>query len=88
MQRGDAPVEHGVKGCDLVHTHRRHLEELGNVVHDADARPALVLSLAEVEKRDDGGFLVLGWVMRDDLLRTLQVLRGELEGNLTSSVGS
>ena len=84
--RENAPVEHGVEGRDLVHAHGRHLEELGDIVHNADACPALVLPLTKVEERDDGGLLVLRRVVRDDLLRTLQVLRGELERDLPATV--
>lgn len=43
-----SPVVHGVEGGDLVDSHRRHLEEAGYLVHDADAGEA-VLSLAKVE---------------------------------------
>ena len=78
----DVPVEHGVERRDFVYTHRRHLEEFCDVVHDGDGRPALVLALAEVEKGDDGGLLVLGRVVGDDFLCTLHVLGGELEWDL------
>ncbi len=78
----DAPVEHGVESRDLVDAHGRDLEELGDVVHDADARPALVLPLREVKQWDGRRLLVLWRVMRDDLLRALLVLRAELEWNL------
>jgi hypothetical protein len=76
------PVEHGVKGRHLVHAHGWHFEELGNVVHDANACPALVLPLSEVEEGDDGCFLVLGRVARDDFLCPFHVRGIELEGNL------
>ena len=82
VERRDAPVEHGVEGGDLVDAHGGHLEEVGDVVHDGDGRPALVLALAEVEKGDDGGLLVLGRVVGDDFLCTLHVLGGELEWDL------
>ena len=75
-------VEHGVEGGDLVDTHGGHLEEIGDVVHDGYGRPSFVLTLAEVEERDDGGFLVLRGVVGDDFLGTLEVLGGELEGDL------
>lgn len=78
----DGPVEHGVEGRDLVHTHGRHLEQLGDIVHHADARPALVLSLAEVEEWDHRGLLVLRGVVGDDLLCALHVLGIELEWDL------
>ena len=78
----DLPIKHGVEGCNLVYSHCRHLEQLSDIVHDADTCPALVLPLAEIEKRNDGGFLVLRWVMRDDFLCSLHVFRVELKWNL------
>ena len=80
----DAPVEHGVERRDLVDTHGRHLEQLRDIIHDADARPSLVLPLAEVEERDYGGLLVLWWVSADDFLGTFEVVWVEFEGNLRS----
>jgi hypothetical protein len=59
-----------------------HFEQLGHIVHDADARPSLVLSLAEVKEGNDGRLLVLRWVMRYDFIGVFQVLRCELERNL------
>jgi len=79
----DAPVEHGVEGSNLVHPHSWHLQELRDIVHDANARPSLVLPLAEVEKGNDGSLLVLGRIPSDDFLRALHVLSIELERNLT-----
>lgn len=52
------PIVHCVKGGDLVYSHGGHLQNAGDLVHDADAREA-VLSLSEVEQRHDGGFFVL-----------------------------
>ena len=43
-----APIKHGIKGRDLVHPHRRHLDQLRNIVHDANAGPAIILALAKV----------------------------------------
>ena len=76
------PVEHGVERRDFVHSHRLHFEQLCHVVHDTDARPSLVLSLAEVEEGDGGCLLVLLWIMGDDFIGALKVLRCELECNL------
>ena len=81
-----APVEHGVERRDFVHPHGLHLEQLRHIVHNADARPSLVLSLAKVEERDDGRLLVLRWVMRDDFIGTIKVLRCKLERNLDETV--
>ena len=75
MGGAHAPVEHGVERRDFVHAHGLHLEQLRHIVHDTDARPSLVLSLAEVEEGDDGCLLVLGWVMRDDFVGAFKILR-------------
>jgi hypothetical protein len=74
------PVVHGVKGGDLVDTHGRHLQYPRYLIHDADAREAM-LALSEVEERHHGGLLVLRRVPRDNLLDELLVLRRELEGD-------
>ena len=58
-RKAHAPVEHGVERRDFVYTHRRHLEEFCDVVHDGDGRPALVLSLAKVKEWNDSGLLVM-----------------------------
>jgi hypothetical protein len=79
---GHPPIEHGVKRRDLVNTHRSHVKHLRDVVHDADARPSIVLPLAKVEKGDSGGFFVLWWVTRDYLLCKLEVFWVELEFDL------
>lgn len=55
-------VVHGIESGDLVDAHRGHLQDPRNLVHNADARPAVVLTLTEVEEGHDGGFLVLAWV--------------------------
>jgi len=73
-------VVHGVESGDLVDSHRRHLQESRDLVHDTDAGEA-VLSLAEVEKRHDGGLLVLAGVAGQDFLDELLILGVELEGD-------
>lgn len=83
----DVPVEHGVEGGDFVDTHGGHVEEVGDIVHDGNGCPALVLALAEVEKGDDGGLPVLGRVVGDDFLGALHVVGSELEGELRSVRG-
>ncbi len=57
------PVEHGVERRDFVHSHGLHFKQLRHVVHNTDARPSLVLSLAEVEEGNGGCLLVLWWIM-------------------------
>jgi hypothetical protein len=57
------PVEHGVERRDFVYSHRWHFEQLRHVVHNTDARPSLVLSLAEVEEGNGGSLLILWWIM-------------------------
>jgi len=64
-------VEHGVESSDFVNTHRGHLKKVGNIVHDTNACPSLILALAEVQEGDDCSFLVLRWIMRDNFLGTL-----------------
>lgn len=71
-------VVHGVKGRNLVDSHGGHLEQTGNLVHDADAGEA-VLALAEVEERHDSGLLVLRGVSLEDLGHDLFILGVELE---------
>lgn len=80
-------VVHGIERGDLVDTHGRHLEQTGNLVHDADAGEA-VLALADIEKGHDGSLLVLGRVALQDLLNDLFVLGAELEGDVGVVVGS
>lgn len=75
------PVVHGVEGGDLVHPHPRHLQHLGHMIHHADRRPSLVLSLSKVEKRDDSGLFVLRRVTRDDFVGEFAVLLVEGEWN-------
>lgn len=75
-------VEHGVERSDLVNAHRRHLEQLGNVVHDRNGNPTRVLSLTEIEQWNNGSLFVLLRVVRDDFLCLLLVLLVEFEGNV------
>ena len=74
-------VVHGVEGGDLVDTHRRHLEETGDLVHDAYAGET-VLSLAEVEQRHDGGLFGVWGVSGEDFLHELLIDGVEFEGNV------
>jgi hypothetical protein len=78
----DAPVEHGVKSRNLIYTHWGHFQKLRDIVHNANASPALVLALAEVKQRNDGRLFILWRVVGDDILCPLCVLRVELERDL------
>lgn len=80
----DAPVEHGVEGSNFIDTHWWHFKELRDVVHDADTCPSFVLSLAEIEERNDSSFLVLWGIPGNDFFRLLQVIWGKLERYLGS----
>lgn len=74
------PIIHCIKRSHLVHAHRRHLQYPRHLVHDADAREA-VLSLPKVQQRHHGRFLVLARVAAEDLGDELLILRVELEGD-------
>lgn len=79
-------VVHGVEGGDLVDSHGGHLEQAGDLVHDADAGEA-VLALAEVEQGHDGGLFVLSRVALEDLGDELLILGVELERQVGVVVG-
>lgn len=71
-------VVHGVEGSHFIDAHWWHFQYPGNLIHDADAREA-VLALSEVEERHHGGLFVLGRVSGEDLLDELLILRSEFE---------
>lgn len=48
------PVEHCVKGGDLVDAHARHFQVVGDIVHSRDGQPT-ILALSEIQKRNQGG---------------------------------
>jgi hypothetical protein len=85
LAHGSAVV-HGVEGSDFVDSHGGHLEQTGDLVHDADAGEA-VLALAKVQNRHDGGLLVLFGVSLEDLGDELLILGVELEGQVGVVVG-
>lgn len=79
-------VVHGVEGSNLVDTGWRHLEDTGNLVHNANGGET-VLALAEVQHRHHGCLLVLWRVSLDDFGNDGFILRGELEGDVWVVVG-
>lgn len=77
-----APVKHSVESRDLVHSHRRHLQEFRNVVHHANTGPAFILSLSEIEKGNNSSLFVLWGITLDNFFCTLHVGTIEFECNL------
>lgn len=73
-------VVHGVERGDLIDTHRRHLQQPRDLIHDTYACEA-VLALAKVENRHHGGFLVLRRVALEDFGDELLVDGIELKGD-------
>lgn len=71
-------VVHGIESSDFVDTHGGHLQEAGDLVHDANAGEA-VLTLAQIQERHDGGLLVLGRIALEDLIDQSLVLLVERE---------
>lgn len=73
-------VVHGVERRHLVDAHGRHLQYPGYLVHDADAREA-VLPLSEIEQGHHGGLLILRGIPFQDLGNELLVDGVEFEGD-------
>ena len=80
-------IIHSIKRRHLINPHWRHLQQPCHLVHDADAREA-VLALPEVQQRHDGGFLVLAGVSGQHFLDELLILGVELEGDVEVILGS
>ncbi len=74
------PIIHRIKRRNLIHPHRRHLQNPRHLIHDTQATEAC-LSLSEIEQWHHGRFLVLWWVARQDLLDDGLVGGGEGEGD-------
>ena len=74
-------VVHSVKGRNFVNSHRGHLEQSGNLVHDANTGET-VLSLSEIEERHASGLLVLRGVSLEDLGNDGLIFLIELEGDI------
>ena len=66
------PIIHRVEGCDLVDTHRWHLENPCDFFHDTDTCKTM-LPLAKVEEGHHGGFFILGRVAFKNFLDKLLV---------------
>ena len=66
------PIIHRVEGCDLVDSHRWHLENPRDFIHDTDACKAM-LPLAKVEEGHHGCLFILGRVAFQDFLNEFLV---------------
>jgi hypothetical protein len=73
-------VVHCVECSNLIDTHRRHLQQSSNFIHDAQACETM-LPLSEIENWHHGRFLVLWWIALQNLIDELVILLRELEGN-------
>ena len=79
-------IIHCIESSNLVHAHGRHLQYSRDLVHDADAREAM-LPLTEIEQWHHGGFFVLRRVALEDLGDEVLVDGVEFEGDLGVVVG-
>ena len=77
------PVEHGVECGHFIDTHWRHFQEIGDIVHNANACPSLILALTKIKKRNDRSLFILRRIAGNDILCALQVFSIKFEGNLT-----
>ena len=73
-------IQHGVEGRDLVDPDRRHVEQLGDMLHHRLGNPAVVLALREVEQRQHRARLATRRVLGDHGVRLGPVLGREGEG--------
>ncbi|EEQ36663.1 hypothetical protein CLUG_00785 [Clavispora lusitaniae ATCC 42720] len=69
---------HGVESGHFVHSHWRHVQHLGNVVHDRN-RGETNSASAQVQQRHACALFVSRWILGNDLLGPLQVLGRELK---------
>lgn len=79
-------VVHGVKGCNLVDTHRGHLKNPRDLVHDADGGEAM-LALAKVQNWHHSSLLILRWVALEQFGDDGLILWREFEGNIGVVIG-
>lgn len=76
----DWPVEHGIECCNLIHTHRRDVDNSCNLVHYRDGGET-ILSLAEIKKRHNSRLLVLRRVALENFFNSLLVVLVEFKRN-------
>jgi hypothetical protein len=76
----DWPVEHGIECCNLIHTHRRDVDNSCNLIHYRDGGET-ILSLAEIQKRHNSRLLVLRRVALENFFDSLLVVLVEFKRN-------
>jgi len=81
-------VVHCVESGYFVHAHWRHFQQSGDLIHDTNACPSVVLALSEIEKRHDCSFFILTGVSREDFLDESLVCFTEFEWDRRVVVGS
>jgi hypothetical protein len=69
-------IEHGVEARDLVDADRRHVEDLGHMVHGGAVEPAAILRLRQMEQRDHRARLAARRIFGDDFIRFCAILAG------------
>lgn len=74
------PVIHSIERRHLVYPHWRHLEYPRHLVHDTDARKAM-LPLSQVQQGHDRRLLVLAWVPAEHFLNEVLIGLVEFEGD-------
>lgn len=79
-------IVHGVERGNLVDTHRGHLKNPRDFVHDTD-RGESVLALAEVQDWHDSSLLVLRRVALEEFSDDGLILWREFEGNIGVVIG-
>lgn len=72
------PVEHSVESCNLIYSHRGHLQDARHFIHHTNTA-ITVLSLTQIKQRQYGGFLVLRRVTLEDFIDQRKILLVELE---------
>jgi hypothetical protein len=71
-------VVHGVECGDFVDSHRWHLQEPRDLIHDTDAGETM-LTLCKIQYRHDCSLLILWGVSLEDLIDQNEVLLVKLE---------
>mmetsp|Transcript_8566 Transcript_8566/g.14508 ORF Transcript_8566/g.14508 Transcript_8566/m.14508 type:complete len:229 (-) Transcript_8566:200-886(-) len=57
------PIEHGVEGCDLIDTGRSGSNNLSHLVHCGHRQPTTVLTLGQIQQRNNTRLLVIGRIL-------------------------
>lgn len=71
-------IVHSIERSNLVDTHRRHLQQPSNLIHDAQTSESM-LTLSEIQNRHNSSLFVLRWISLENLSDQLLVLCCEFE---------